>query len=85
MKNLLLFTTKYCEPCKAFKPIFLKEECKYHDVKFSIVDATEERDLTRRCNVRSVPTLVLLNDDGIVSGYKVAPYNEDDIYKVVMG
>ncbi len=84
-KKLLLFTTDYCEPCKAFKPIFLTEREKYHDVKFSIVDATEERELARKYKVRSVPTLVLLDDNGVQIGYKSEPYNEDDIYRVVMG
>ncbi|NCD10741.1 MAG: thioredoxin [Negativicutes bacterium] len=85
MKKLLLFTTPYCEPCKAFKPIFISERAKYHDVSFSIVDATEERELARKYKVRSVPTLVLLDDNGVQIGYKSEPYNEDDIYRVVMG
>lgn len=85
MKKLLLFTTPYCEPCKAFKPIFISESTKYHDVKFLPVDATEERETARRYKIRSVPTLVLLDDNGVQIGYKSEPYNEDDIYKVVMG
>lgn len=84
MKTLLLFTTTYCEPCKAFKPIFISESIKYHDVKFLPVDATVERDLARRYKVRSVPTLVLLDDNGVQIGYKSEPYNEDDIYHLVM-
>lgn len=84
MKKLILFTTEYCEPCKAFKPLFMSERAKYHDVIFSIVDATEERDLARKYKVRSVPTLVLLDDNGVQIGYKAEPYNEDDIYHLVM-
>ena len=85
MKTLLLFTATYCEPCKAFKPIFFKEECKYHDVYFKLIDANLERETARRYNVRSVPTLVLLDESGDQVGFKPNPYNEDDIYRVVMG
>ena len=84
MKTLLLFTSTYCEPCKAFKPIFLKEECKYHDVHFKLVDANLERETARRYNVRSVPALVFLDESGDQIGFKPVPYSEDDIYHLIM-
>ena len=84
MKKLLLFTTTYCEPCKAFKPIFISERAKYHDVHFKLVDANLERETARRYNVRSVPALVLLDESGNQVGFEPNPYNEDDIYHLVM-
>lgn len=82
--KLMLFTTDYCEPCKAFKPIFSNESTKYHGVDFSLVNATEEREMARMYRVRTVPTLVLTSDSGEQLGEKIHPYNEDDIYHLIM-
>lgn len=83
--KLLLFTESYCVPCQAFKPIFEEEKDKYHGVEFlDPVDVAMNRELTRRCNVMSVPTLVLLDKNGLVAGFKSGPVSADDIYNLIM-
>lgn len=85
MKKLILFTTESCVPCKAFKEIFDREEELYSFVEFETLDAHKDRDMAIKYQVRTSPALVLLNDEGVQIGYKVHPYDQNDIYNLVMG
>lgn len=78
MKELLLFTAPWCEPCKAVKPIFKELQDDYPDIAFNLVDVEEEPKLTRAFKIRSVPYLVLV-EDGQVVDYFVNPVTEGNI------
>ena len=78
MKELLLFTAPWCEPCKAVKPIFKDLASDYPDISFEVIDVEEEPKLTKAMKVRSVPYLALI-DDGQVVDYFVNPVTEGNI------
>lgn len=65
MKKLLYFEGSHCPACKALKPIVEKEAPeKGVDVKFIDCDSDEGIDMTEKFGVRSLPTLVVVDEDG---------------------
>lgn len=64
MKTIYYFTADWCQPCKRTRPII--EELNRDQVvaKFQIIDVDYNMDLASTFNVTSVPTFILLNDEG---------------------
>ena len=60
MKRILRFTASWCEPCKA-----LSMNLETADIKMPIevVDIDVHDDLAREYGIRSVPTLVMLDEN----------------------
>jgi thioredoxin 1 len=52
-------------------------EADYEDVEFAKVDVDEEQDVANQYQVRSLPTLVIENDDGIVDRFVGVTQRED--------
>ena len=58
-KELLLFATKTCANCKMAKMLLDKDQ-----VKYTVIDAEEERDLTEQYNITKAPTLIVPTEKG---------------------
>lgn len=61
MNKLLVFSAAWCAPCKTLKPILEQldqERLVRYDVDVNIDEGTQY-------NVRAVPTLVLVDQDGV--------------------
>ena len=76
--NLKDFYADWCGPCKTQDPILEEVEEEYPDVSFEKVNVDEEQDTANEYQVRSLPTLVIENDDGIVQRF-VGVTQRDDI------
>jgi thioredoxin 1 len=63
------FYADWCGPCKTQDPILDDLEADYEDVEFAKVDVDEKQDIANQYQVRSLPTLVIENDDGIVDRF----------------
>ena len=72
------FYADWCGPCKTQDPILEEVEEEYPDVSFEKVNVDEEQDTANEYQVRSLPTLVIENDDGIVQRF-VGVTQRDDI------
>lgn len=61
---LLDFTATWCGPCKALAPIIdkIKEDNPWLYVDKIDVDSDMGQDLSKKYNVRGVPTMVLIKD-----------------------
>jgi thioredoxin 1 len=72
------FYADWCGPCKTQDPILddLKEE--WTDVEFEKINVDEEQDVANEYQVRSLPTLIIENDDGIVERF-VGVTQADDL------
>ena len=71
------FYADWCGPCKTQDPILDELESDYPDVDFEKVDVDEEQDVANEYQVRSLPTLIVENDDGIVDRFVGVTQRED--------
>ena len=67
MVVLKYFSADWCGPCTQQKPIVNSLEDDVDDLTVDRHDVDEDQDLANKYNVRSVPTLVVLNDDDILT------------------
>jgi thioredoxin 1 len=72
------FYADWCGPCKTQDPILEDLEEEYEDIEFEKVNVDEEQDVANEYQVRSLPTLIIENDDGIVERF-VGVTQADDI------
>lgn len=63
------FYADWCGPCKTQDPILEEIEGDYPDVEFEKVNVDEEQDVANEYQVRSLPTLVVENEEGIVERF----------------
>ncbi|WP_226012061.1 thioredoxin domain-containing protein [Halomicrobium salinisoli] len=72
------FYADWCGPCKTQDPILEELEEDWPDVDFEKVNVDEEQDVANEYQVRSLPTLVVENDDGVVERF-VGVTQRDDL------
>ena len=72
------FYADWCGPCKTQDPILEDMEEEWGDrVTFEKVDVDENQDVANEYQVRSIPTLVVENDDGVVERFVGVTQRED--------
>lgn len=67
-KNILLFATPNCKPCKNMKQVLEqleKDHLSSAEINFYFIDATTNTKLASKYNIKSVPTTIFKNDDDI--------------------
>ena len=67
MIKILDFYAGWCGPCKAMSPILDQIEDELDDVIIEKYDVEENEEIVEDYGIRSVPTLVFIKDDEIVS------------------
>jgi thioredoxin 1 len=72
------FYADWCGPCKTQDPILDELAEEWEDVRFEKVNVDEEQDVANEYQVRSLPTLIIENDDGVVERF-VGVTQADDI------
>ena len=77
MKQILYFTASWCGPCRILGPIM---ESVKGQVNYSKLDVDVEQDLAVKYKVRSVPTLVLV-ENGIEKNRLVGVHQSPEILK----
>ena len=75
MKQILYFTASWCGPCRMLGPIM---ESVKGQVNFSKLDVDAEQDLAVKYKVRSVPTLVLV-ENGVEKNRLVGVHQAPEI------
>jgi len=62
MRHVFYFTADWCGPCKRVRPI-VEELNRDGDIKFQLIDADVNLDLVKKYEIKSVPTVILLEDN----------------------
>lgn len=76
------FYADWCGPCKTQDPILEELLEDYPDVEFEKVDVDEAQDVANEYQVRSIPTVVVENEDGVVERF-VGVTQRDDIERAL--
>lgn len=64
------FYADWCGPCKTQDPILEEIEADRNgSVEFEKIDVDEDQETANEYQVRSIPTLVVENDDGVVERF----------------
>lgn len=63
MITVMRFTAPWCAPCKMLAPVIQGLAQEFPDVTFETVDVDANPDMAQHFNIRSVPTVLLLNND----------------------
>ena len=71
------FYADWCGPCKTQDPILDELEEDWDDVEFEKINVDEEQDVSNEYQVRSLPTLIVENDDGVVERFVGVTQRED--------
>jgi thioredoxin 1 len=76
--KLMDFYADWCGPCKTQDPILEDIADDWGD-RFELVqiDVDEQQDIANEYQVRSLPTLIIENDDGIVDRFVGVTQRED--------
>src|SRR3989304_10067147 len=61
------FWAPWCAPCRAFAPTFEQASEQHADVVFAKVNTEEEQEVAGAFNIRSIPTLMVFREKGILS------------------
>jgi thioredoxin 1 len=56
------FWAEWCGPCRRFAPVFEQASQQHTDITFAKVDTEDQRELSARYGVTSIPTLVIYRD-----------------------
>jgi thioredoxin 1 len=67
-QELIVFSAPWCGPCKMYKPI-LDEIKKDLDLTLTQYNVDEDTEMATKYGVRSVPTTVLVKEDGTTATY----------------
>ena len=63
---LLVFSTKWCVPCRKMKPILDDIQKERPNIKVVFIDADVNKELINTYNVNGIPTLIVLKNTSIV-------------------
>lgn len=66
--TMVQFSSAFCSPCRATKALLEDMVKKMPDVRYAHIDAESHLELVRKLDIRSTPTTLFLNGDGIEVG-----------------
>lgn len=81
--KILKFAAEWCGPCKMLSATI--EKYYKGDVQIENIDIDESQEVAIRYNIRGVPTLVLLDDNGVELRRKSGMMMIDDLEKFIKG
>lgn len=65
MTNVYYFTAAWCNPCRMFKPI-VEQAAQETGKHITFVDVDQAPDMTQQYGIKSVPTIIVVNEIGQV-------------------
>ena len=68
-KRAIRFTAEWCQPCKAYAPMFNKVAESREDWQFETYDVDKHPEMSEQYGIRSIPTTVLEVDGKMLAKY----------------
>ena len=66
--TMVQFSSAFCSPCRATKALLEDMVTKLPDVRYAHIDAESHLELVRELDIRSTPTTLFLNGEGVEVG-----------------
>jgi thiol-disulfide isomerase/thioredoxin len=66
--TMVQFSSAFCTPCRATKALLEDMVKSMPDVRYAHIDAESHLELVRKLDIRSTPTTLFLNGDGVEVG-----------------
>ena len=76
MNKILLFKLSTCSPCKLLSKLFTQLHILKEDI---VLDEDENEELADKYNIKSVPTIIVLNNEGEELGRFVGPRTKEQL------
>ena len=67
--RMLDFYADWCGPCKTQDPILAEIDAEFDDVALEKIDVESDADTANEYQVRSLPTVIIEADDGVVERF----------------
>jgi thiol-disulfide isomerase/thioredoxin len=83
--TLLQFSSAFCSPCRATKALLADITADLPDVRHINIDAESNLELVRRLDIRSTPTTLILNGNGVEVGRAVGAPKRDQVIAALVG
>ena len=83
--KVLDFYADWCGPCQMLKPVLEQVEKEHPEVEFEAINIDEQQELAEKYEVMSIPTLVILNDDGEIHETLVGVKSRTEIEQAILG
>jgi len=81
--TVVVFTTTFCSECRTAKAIVKDVVRDFKDIAYVEIDAESNLDLVRRVDIRSTPTTIFLDSEGLeIARAKGAP-KRDQLIKAI--
>ena len=75
MKQILYFSSTWCNPCKAYRPLL---ESMQNEMPITFIDVDSSPQTSDQYNIRSVPTIVVIQN-GMEIGRAVGARTKEEI------
>ena len=82
MRKILLFSAKWCGPCKQLAPIM---ESLQGEINYEKVDVDSNTELSTKYGIRNIPTLILVDNNGNVIDKKTGIQSRQQILDLYNG
>ena len=79
--TLLQFSSAFCSPCRATRLLLENVVSTMADVRHMDIDAEAHLELVRKLDIRSTPTTLILNSQGVEVGRAVGAPNRDQVLR----
>ena len=86
--KVLKFSSTWCAPCNAMKPIFekVKERNEFSQIEFVSYDIEEDEDgveLVEKYNIKNIPTIVIVDGNNNPMKKIIGLVQEDELVKII--